>query len=290
MNVQPIFQRSKVKAYMIYLFIMKTVLVLGSSGVVGTALCKVLRREKYDVIEWDIKNSYTQDLSNPINNTRLREMVNKSDFVFFLAYDVGGSKYLKNITHDFINRNVMLMMNTFDVIGNKPCIFMSSQMQNMSNTYGVLKLLGEHYMQSMNGISVRLWNVYGPEVVDEKSHVITDFIHMYKKNKSIHMLTDGTEKRQFLHTNDCADALICMMNNLNEILTEKKVVDLTNFEWVDIKGVANIIAHNGNITFTDKKDTTQTKCNEPDDFILKYWKPIINLKTGIQTIIDGQST
>ena len=95
---------------------MKTVLVLGSSGVVGTALCKVLRREKYDVIEWDIKKSYTQDLSNPINNTRLREMVNKSDFVFFLAYDVGGSKYLKNITHDFINRNVMLMMNTFDVI------------------------------------------------------------------------------------------------------------------------------------------------------------------------------
>jgi nucleoside-diphosphate-sugar epimerase len=269
---------------------MKTVLVLGSSGVVGTALCKVLRREKYDVIEWDIKNSYTQDLSNPINNTRLREMVNKSDFVFFLAYDVGGSKYLKNITHDFINRNVMLMMNTFDVIGNKPCIFMSSQMQNMSNTYGVLKLLGEHYMQSMNGISVRLWNVYGPEVVDEKSHVITDFIHMYKKNKSIDMLTDGTEKRQFLHTNDCADALICMMNNLNEILTEKKVVDLTNFEWVDIKGVANIIAHNGNITFTDKKDTTQTKCNEPDDFILKYWKPTINLKSGIQTIIDGQST
>ena len=290
MNVQPIFQRSKVKAYMIYLFIMKTVLVLGSSGVVGTALCKVLRREKYDVIEWDIKKSYTQDLSNPINNTRLREMVNKSDFVFFLAYDVGGSKYLKNITHDFINRNVMLMMNTFDVIGNKPCIFMSSQMQNMSNTYGVLKLLGEHYMQSMNGISVRLWNVYGPEVVDEKSHVITDFIHMYKKNKSIHMLTDGTEKRQFLHTNDCADALICMMNNLNEILTEKKVVDLTNFEWVDIKGVANIIAHNGNITFTDKKDTTQTKCNEPDDFILKYWKPTINLKSGIQTIIDGQYT
>ena len=62
MNVQPIFQRSKVKAYMIYLFIMKTVLVLGSSGVVGTALCKVLRREKYDVIEWDIKKSYTQDL------------------------------------------------------------------------------------------------------------------------------------------------------------------------------------------------------------------------------------
>ena len=80
------------------------------------------------------------------------------------------------------------------------------------------------------------------------------------------------------------------LNNLNEILTEKKVVDLTNFEWVDIKGVANIIAHNGNITFTDKKDTTQTKCNEPDDFILKYWKPIINLKTGIQTILDGQST
>jgi nucleoside-diphosphate-sugar epimerase len=268
---------------------MKKILVLGSSGVVGSALCKTLKREKYDVIEWDIKNSHTQDLTNPINNTLLREMVDASDFVFFLAYDVGGSKYLKYITHDFINRNVMLMMNTFSVIGNKPCIFMSSQMQNMSNTYGVLKLLGEHYMQSMNGLSVRLWNVYGPEVVDEKSHVITDFIHMYKTFKNIHMLTDGTEQRQFLHTEDCAEALVCIMNNHRDISSDKKVIDLSSFEWVDIREVADIITHKGNVTFPDRKDTTQTVCNEPDDFILKYWKPRIDLKTGIQTIIDGQS-
>ena len=38
---------------------MKTILVLGSSGVIGTALCNTLRKEKYDVIEWDIKNSFT---------------------------------------------------------------------------------------------------------------------------------------------------------------------------------------------------------------------------------------
>jgi nucleoside-diphosphate-sugar epimerase len=168
---------------------MKTILVLGSSGVVGASLCSRLRSQNYTVIEWDIKNTFTHDLTNPINNSLLRDAVDKSDFVFFLAYDVGGSKYLKYITHDFINRNVMMMMNTFDVIGDKPCIFMSSQMQNMPNTYGLLKQLGEHYMRSMNGISIRLWNVYGPEIVGEKSHVITDFVEQYRDTGKIYMRT-----------------------------------------------------------------------------------------------------
>jgi len=74
---------------------MKTVLVLGSSGVVGTSLCSRLRSQNYTVIEWDIKNIFTQDLTNPVNNSLLKDVVDKSDFIFFLAYDVGGSKYLK---------------------------------------------------------------------------------------------------------------------------------------------------------------------------------------------------
>jgi len=272
------------------MYSMKTILVLGSSGVVGAALCSRLRGQNYKVLEWDVKNTFTQDLTNPVNNSLLRDVVDKSDFIFFLAYDVGGSKYLKYITHDFINRNVMMMMNTFDVIGDKPCIFMSSQMQNMPNTYGLLKQLGEHYMRSMNGISIRLWNVYGPEIVGEKSHVITDFVEQYRSTGKIQMLTDGTEKRQFLHTDDCANALQVILENFDELSGKRKIIDVTNFEWTEIRDIARIIAGPRNLIPAERKDNTQTVHNEPDDFILQYWKPTIDLKMGIQLITDELGT
>ena len=53
-------------------------------------------------------------------------------------------------------------------------------------------------------ISVRFWNVYGPQKYGERSHVITDFIHKLRTTGLITMMTSGEEKRQFLHTEDCA--------------------------------------------------------------------------------------
>jgi len=184
----------------------------------------------------------------------------------------------------------MMMMNTFGVIGDKPCIFMSSQMQNMPNTYGLLKQLGEHYMRSMNGISIRLWNVYGPEIVGEKVMLLPYFVEQYKATGKIEMLTDGTEKRQFLHTNDCAKALQVILENFDELSRRRKIVDVTNFEWNEIKEIAHIIAGPRNIFPAERKDNTQTVHNEPDDFILQYWKPTIDLKMGIHIITDELGT
>jgi hypothetical protein len=72
-----------------------------------------------------------------------------ADFVFFLAFDVGGSRYLKKYQHtfDFINNNTRLMANTIWTYLNKykkRFVFASSQMSNMSySPYGVLKRVGE---------------------------------------------------------------------------------------------------------------------------------------------------
>ena len=100
----------------------KRVLILGSSGQIGAYLTEYLRREdKYEVIEFDIVNGTHQDI-RVIPNPELHRQIMTSDFVFFLAFDVGGSRYLKKYQHtfDFVNNNTRIMANVFGVI---PCIF-----------------------------------------------------------------------------------------------------------------------------------------------------------------------
>ncbi len=153
-------------------------LVLGSAGQIGTALCDHLREIGDEVIQFDIAGNSNQDLRvKDILDLYIKDV----DFVYFLAFDVGGSPYLKKYqyTYDFIGNNMKLMTHTFDSIRkyDKRFIFTSSQMSNMSySPYGVLKSIGEQYTKTLNGLTVKLWNVYGPEKDLRKSHVITDFI------------------------------------------------------------------------------------------------------------------
>ena len=118
--------------------------------------------------------------------------MNEIDYVVFLAFDVGGSKYNVN-DKTFIDNNMKIMLNTFDSLyrSDKPFIYTTSCMSKMvTNPYGSLKNISEHYVQLLkNGICVKLWNVYGDEEITEKSHVIPDFIISCLKNKTINMRT-----------------------------------------------------------------------------------------------------
>ena len=258
------------------------VLVLGSHGIIGSGLCNHLKEVGHNVIPWDIKISSTHDLSNIENIHRLRDVLNSVDFTFFLAYDIGGSKYISNSSITFINNNMKIMLNTFNELGNKKFIFASSTMYNMSHVYGTLKSLGEQYTSKLGGLSVRFWNVYGPEESSDKSHVIADMIHKSKTQGYIDLLTSGEEKRQFLHTDDCAKALTQVMNNYDTILKREQSVDVTNFQWIRIKNVAKIICDD--VRVTDITVTTHDRQNEPRLFILNYWKPILSLAEGVSSL------
>ena len=120
--------------------------ILGSSGQIGAYLTKYLTKKGYQVREFDIMNSYHEDMTH-IPNTYLRNAIMESDFVFFLAFDVGGSRYLKKYQHtfDLVNNNTRLMANAFGLLqqNEKPFVFASSQMSNMSySPYGTLKRVG----------------------------------------------------------------------------------------------------------------------------------------------------
>ena len=277
---------------------MKNILILGSDGQIGSYLKEYLLKKKFKVIGFDINSSIKQDLR--INNNKLLErLIKKSDFVFFLAFDVGGSRYLKKYqnTFNFISNNMRIMENTFSILKklNKKFIFSSSQMSNMDfSNYGILKKIGEKYTTFSNGVIVKFWNVYGVEKDLSKSHVITDFIIKAKTTGTINMLTNGQEKRDFLYVDDCCSGLYIIMKNYNQIFKTKKSIDLTTGKYTSILEVAKIIKKKLNLNKRKIKilpskniDKIQfQKKNKPDKFILKFWKPKFSIEKGIKEIIN----
>ena len=187
------------------------VTLLGSSGQFGAYLTEYLRKKGHEVTEFDKNHDEKHDMT-VIPNIRLHGAIKNSDFVFFLAFDVGGSHYLKKYQHTFkfLDNNARMMVNAFEYIQRykKPFVFASSQMSNMSySPYGVMKRVGELYTKSLNGLIVKFWNVYGIEKDMEKAHVITDFIKKGFETGTIDMMTDGTEEREFLYAEDCCEAV-----------------------------------------------------------------------------------
>ena len=272
--------------------------VLGSSGQIGAYLSEYLSRKGHIVREFDIVNGIHQDMTH-IPNTYLRNAIMESDFVFFLAFDVGGSRYLKKYQHtfDFVNNNTRLMANAFGLLEqyDKPFVFASSQMSNMSySPYGTLKRVGELYTESLGGLVVKFWNVYGIEKDHKKAHVITDFIRKGFEDGDFEMLTDGEEVRQFLYAEDCCEGLEAVMKNYDEFYANDPL-HITNFDYTTIREVAIIIENEFrligkpvNIIPGKASDTVQLdKRNEADPFIRKYWSPKTDLVTGISKVFES---
>lgn len=266
-------------------------LVLGSEGQIGKHLCRVLESTSNEVLRFDINLETNHDLRTP-NNTRLDNLMSRCDAVFFLAFDCGGAKYLSEhqFTKQFIDNNLQIMMNAFDAINRhqKPFLFASSQMsRNIDSSYGTLKAIGEHYARSLNGITAKLWNVYGKEDINQRSHVITDFVKSARDNKHIKMMTDGKEERQFLHADDCSRAMQILIERYNQ--TAGFEYHITSFEWTSIHSIALMISSlvdDCKITKGSAADNLQNGFRlEPKIDILSLWKPQITLLDGIKEML-----
>jgi len=273
--------------------------ILGSSGQIGAYLTEYLRDKGHQVHEFDLVNTPDEDIAT-IPNPLLEERIADSDFVFFLAFDVGGSRYLKKYQHtfQFINNNCRLMANAFTLLQfyNVRFVFASSQMSNMGySPYGVLKNVGELYTKSLNGLIVKFWNVYGIEKDHEKAHVITDFIRKGFETGVIDMLTDGQEQRDFLYAEDCCEALETVMENFTDFTPEDNL-HITSFYYTKIIDIASMIAgqfslmgkYDIRIQPSDEKDSVQLdKRNQPDSFITKWWMPKTTIQEGIAKVFDA---
>ncbi len=271
------------------------ILVLGSSGQIGAYLTEYLREKGHDVREFDVCNGKSQDLTT-IPNPKLRSNIMTADFVYFLAFDVGGSHYLKKYQHTFgfLNNNARMLTNVFGLLGEykKPFVFASSQMSNMSySPYGVMKRVGELYTKSLNGLIVKFWNVFGIETDMEKAHVITDFIKKGFETGTIDMMTDGTEEREFLYAEDCCEALEAVMENYSDFNSNDDL-HITTGNSTDILGIARTIqslfkeiGREVAIAPAESKDEVQKDArNVPDPYIQKWWQPKTSVTEGITKV------
>ena len=276
----------------------KNILILGSEGQIGGHLVEFFKNKKnFNIIKFDIILKKTFDLRN-FDNKFLEKSIKQSDFIFFLAFDVGGSRYLKKYQkkYDFLINNLLIMTNVFKLLHKykKKFVFASSQMSNMDfSPYGTLKRLGENVTKSLNGTYVKFWNVYGIEKELEKSHVITDFILMALNKKKITMLTSGKESREFLYADDCSLGLFKIMKNFNFFSKNGNELHLTTGKKIKILDIAKIIQKillkeniKVKIQPSDKKDELQNNIsNKSNNFLIKYWKPETNIEQGIKKII-----
>ena len=274
------------------------VTILGSGGQIGAYLSEYLTKKGHEVTGVDVVDGIHNDL-RVTPNTHVESKIENADFVFFLAFDVGGSRYLKKYqnTFEFVNNNTRIMANTFRLLEryNKRFIFASSQMSNMSySPYGVMKRVGELHTTALKGLIVKFWNVYGIERDNEKAHVITDFIRRGFEEGEFEMLTDGTEERQFLYAEDCCEGLETVM----ECYSDFKSTDplhITSFHETSIKDIADIIQ--GQFNLIDRfdikikpgiaKDSVQMdKRNSADTYITGWWRPKTGIDAGIAKVFE----
>jgi nucleoside-diphosphate-sugar epimerase len=265
-------------------------LVIGSAGLVGRYLTSHIIAEGEQVLTFDILNNEKEDLRiRHEKGSYLYSLIEQADMVYFLAFDVGGCKYLSKNQYslDYISNNILIMQNTFSLLKDKPFIFTSTQLVNTPGAYGALKVIGEHYTNSLNGIFVRLWNVYGFEIPCIKSHVICDFIYQALTKQKIVMLSDGSEDRQFLHGSDCAKALYQIAKNYDKIDSSKQL-HISSGKWIKIIDLANLIAllipgtivESGNISGHVIKA-------EPSKDIKEYFDiELIGLQDGLSKLIE----
>lgn len=265
------------------------VLVLGSGGLIGTALVQWLRENNFETVEVvnrghiDLRVPGALDVFNDANIS----------FVFFLACEVGGAKFIhsseKGSQRQIVENNVLMYQTVFKWLDDRqvPFLFTSSYLQGQPNAYGSVKRLGEAWIKGLGiGKIVRLWNIYGPERIGLKSHVLTDWVHSCLRDGRILCLTDGTEPRQFLHVNDTAAALGAAMRHYSQI---EMVTDISSDVWTRLHELGEVVTSEAPrpcpITYSSSKAAV-TELISPNTtaFLYQVWGPRVTLHEGVRDL------
>jgi len=177
---------------------------------------------------------------------------------------------------------------------------LSGYLEQTNQPYAIAKIAGIEMCDSYraqfgcNFISAMPTNLYGTNdnYHPENSHVLPALIRrvvLAKKNDepTVTIWGTGTPRREFLHVDDLADAVLFLMKNYsdNEIINIGTGVDIS------IKSLAEMIAlevgYQGRLIFdSTRPDGTPRKILDISKIIKMGWIPTINLKNGINKTIE----
>ena len=293
--------------------------VAGESGLVGSAIVRKLREKGYENMVFTPFPGY--DLRDQaVTNAFFRK--EKPEYVFLAAARVGG--ILANSTYpaDFIYDNLMIACNVIHAsmqssvkkllnLGSS-CIYpkhapqplkeeflLTGSLEPTNEPYAIAKIAAikmcRYYNEQhgTNFISVMPANLYGPgDNFDlETSHVLPALIRKFHEAKvnngpEVVLWGTGTPRREFLYSDDLADALVYLM--LHQDSSEiGEFVNIGTGEDIPIRDLAElvrgIVGYEGRIRWDHTKpDGTPRKLLDVSKMGALGWKSITDLDTGIK--------
>ncbi len=292
------------------------IFVAGHRGLVGSAIVRALKAQGYTKLI--LKTRAELDL---LNQTAVNSFFAKykPDYVFMAGAKVGGIMANKTYPAEFIYENLVMETNMVHAayknkvkkllfLGSS-CIYpklapqpikeeylLTSPLEKTNEAYAIAKIAGlklaEFYNQQYGTkyISVMPTNLYGPNdnFSLEDSHVLPAMIrkfHEAKKNKSraVTLWGTGKVKREFLHVDDLAKAIVFLMNKYDgqEILNIGSGQDQTIKQLAET--IKRVVGFKGKIIWdTTKPDGTPRKLLNVNRIKKLGWKPSIGLDRGLK--------
>lgn len=294
----------------------KRVWVAGHRGMVGSALMRRLAKEDCEILtavraEVDLRRQ---------DSTERFLADARPEIVFLAAARVGG--ILANDTYpaEFLYDNLMIEANVIEfsyrtgverlVFLGSSCIYpklapqpiiedslLTGPLEPTNESYAIAKIAGlkmvEAYRRQYgcNFISAMPTNLYGPgDNFDlQSSHVMPALMrkaHVAKRKGDANMTIwgTGTPRREFLHVDDCADAVVFLAKTYGET----QHVNVGSGSDITIRGLAEMVAlavgfEGGIVCDTSKPDGTPRKLMGVDKLRGMGWSPRIGLEDGIRS-------
>jgi GDP-L-fucose synthase len=296
------------------------IFIAGHRGMVGSAIFRKLNKEGYSNLL--IRTSSELDLKNQqaVADFFTKE---KPEYVFLAAAKVGGIIANNTYRADFLYENLSIQNNVIHqsyLTGVKKLMFLGSSciypkhapqplkeeylltglLETTNEPYAIAKIAGikmcEAYraQYGCNFISVMPTNLYGfnDNYHPQNSHVLPALIRKFHEAKSrsadhVTILGTGSPRREFLFSDDLANACYFLMNNYNEA----GMINVGTGEDLTIKDLAlliqKIIGFEGDLVFDlSRPDGTPRKLLDVSKLHSKGWIHEINLEQGIRMVYN----
>jgi GDP-L-fucose synthase len=300
------------------------VFVAGSNGMVGSATVRLLSTNpKYEII---VRNRKELDLldSFAVNNFFASE---KIDIVILAAAKVGGIQANMANPGQFLYENLQIQNNVIHhaylnnvkklVFLGSSCIYpkecpqpmkeeyiLTGKLEPTNEGYAIAKIAGlkmcEYYKKQygFDSISIMPCNLYGPnDSFDlQHSHVLSALVKRFSDAVTngldeITLWGTGIARREFMHVDDLAKALLFLMENYHNA----EMINVGNGTDISIKELAILIADKvgfkGTISWdTSKPDGMLKKCMDVSKLNELGFKSEISLSMGIDQMIKIYKT
>ena len=298
------------------------IFVAGHNGLVGSAIVRNLRSKGYHNILTVDKEKL--DLTRTLEVKMFFNM-EEPDYVFLAAAKVGGIGANSVSPAEFIHDNLMIQTNVIDAAyrcGVQKLLFLGSSciypkfanqpitedqlltgsLEASNDAYAIAKIAGIKMCQAyrkqydFNAISVMPTNLYGPNdnFDHNTSHVLPALISKFHGSleKSKHWIVklwgDGSPKREFLHVDDLAEALVICMDKYDS----DDIINIGTGEDVTIKELAetiiDVVGYENDYEWdTSKPNGTPRKVLNVDKIKSLGWEPKISLREGIKSTYES---